>query len=518
MKLRDAFGTLYHDNDFADLYPSKGQPAIAPWRLALVTVFQFIENLTDRQAAHAVRARIDWKYALALQLEDPGFHYSVLSEFRTRLTTGNAETLLLDRMLEHFKTEGLVKAGGKQRTDSTHILANIRNLNRLEFLGETLRAALNDVAGIAPEWLKELAPAEWFERYGRRVEDYRLPKSKTKRQAYAETIGNDGFTLLDAISRDAQASIGNLSSVEVLTLVWQQHYQREEDTVKLRDGPDLPKASEKPVSPYDPEARHGTKRGMQWQGYKLHLTETCDDDRARLITMVTTSAAPSQDVTHTAPTQEALKRKGLAPKYHLVDGGYVDGGLLVESQERGIELVGPLRRNSSWQAKTEGAFDLECFSVDWDGKRVSCPRGKLSTSWGSGFDRYSRPIITVAFNRKDCRGCEVRDRCTRSKAQPRLLKLPVREVYEAQQEMRERALKPQAKALMDARAGVEAAFSQGARAFGLRRSRYRGMAKTQLQHVATAAAINLVRVSGWLDGGRPRPVRPSAFAALRMAA
>ena len=127
MKLRDAFGTLYHDHDFAEPYPAKGQPAITPWRLALVTVFQFIENLTDRQAADAVRARIDWKYALALQPEDPGFHDSILSEFRTRLTTNNAEQLLLDRMLEHFKAEGLIKAGGKQRTDTTHILANIRS-------------------------------------------------------------------------------------------------------------------------------------------------------------------------------------------------------------------------------------------------------------------------------------------------------------------------------------------------------------------------------------------------------
>lgn len=125
MGLRDEFSTLYRDADFAALYPTRGQPALAPWRLALVTVFQFLEHLSDRQAADAVRARIDWKYALGLELADPGFHFSGLAEFRQRLVAGGAEHLLLDRMLDHFKARGLVKARGKQRTDSTHVLGAV---------------------------------------------------------------------------------------------------------------------------------------------------------------------------------------------------------------------------------------------------------------------------------------------------------------------------------------------------------------------------------------------------------
>ncbi len=145
-RLRDEFSIIYQDEDFGRLYPSQGQPALAPWRLALVTVFQFLENLSDRQAADAVRARIDWKYALGLELTDPGFHFSVLTEFRARLVAGNAEHLLLDRMLERFKTRGLVKARGKQRTDSTHVLAAVHDLHLLELVGETLRATLDDLA------------------------------------------------------------------------------------------------------------------------------------------------------------------------------------------------------------------------------------------------------------------------------------------------------------------------------------------------------------------------------------
>ena len=164
MQLRDAFGTLFNDEDFAALFPSTGQPALAPWRLALVSIFQFLENLTDRQAANAVRGRVDWKYALGLELEDPGFDFSVLSEFRTRLITGSSEQLLFDKLLEYAKAQGLVKERGKQRTDSTFVLANIRVMNRAELVGETLCAALNELAEAAPGWLRTFVPVVWFER------------------------------------------------------------------------------------------------------------------------------------------------------------------------------------------------------------------------------------------------------------------------------------------------------------------------------------------------------------------
>ena len=156
-RLRDAFSELYKDEDFKSFYPKRGQPGLAPWRLALVTVFQFLEHLSDRQAADAVRARIDWKYALELELTDPGFHFSVLTEFRARLVAGQAEHLLLDTMLERFKQRGLLKACGKQRTDSTHVLAAVHDLTLLELVAETLRAALDDLAAIVPDWLRAVA-------------------------------------------------------------------------------------------------------------------------------------------------------------------------------------------------------------------------------------------------------------------------------------------------------------------------------------------------------------------------
>ena len=194
-------------------------------QLALVCVFQFVEGLSDRQAAEAVRSRIDWKYALSLDLADPGFDFSILSKFRGRLLAGSDETILLETMLERFKEHGLLKARGKQRTDSTHVLAAIRALNRLECVGETLRAALNSLATVAPEWLRDHLTPEWFDRYSTRIEDSRLPKGKEARKEYAEVIGADGSRLLTALyDLSAPPHLRELPAVQNLRRIWTFHY------------------------------------------------------------------------------------------------------------------------------------------------------------------------------------------------------------------------------------------------------------------------------------------------------
>src|SRR3989475_2792737 len=227
LTLRDALGTIFQDDDFTDLYSHEGQPGLSAWRLALVTIMQFRETLSDRQAAEAVRARIDWKYLLRLDLTDPGFDFSVLSEFRDRLLAGSAVERLLDKLLERCRAMGWLKAGGQQRTDSTHVLAAIRVLNRLELVAETLRAALNAVATVAPDWLQAVTPLAWYERYSRRIEESRLPKDTAAREAYAHTVGEDGFMLLDAVETpEAPAELRELSRLEALRQTRQRHYER----------------------------------------------------------------------------------------------------------------------------------------------------------------------------------------------------------------------------------------------------------------------------------------------------
>src|SRR5205823_4874598 len=199
LTVRDVLGTIFQDDDFAALFPAWGPPGLPPWRLALVTIMQFRENLADRQAAEAVRSRIDWKYLLSLELTDPGFDFSVISEFRDRLVEGAAELLLFETLLTRLREEGLVKVRGKQRTDATHVVAAARLLNRLELVGETMRHALDALAVAAPDWLGPHVTAEWVQRYGRRFTDWRLPTRQQERDALAQSIGEDGTALLAAL-------------------------------------------------------------------------------------------------------------------------------------------------------------------------------------------------------------------------------------------------------------------------------------------------------------------------------
>src|SRR5438270_2284766 len=163
-QLRDALGPIYSDEHFAQLFPKRGRAAEAPWRLALVTVLQAIEGLTDRQAAQYVRTRVDWLYALGLPLDDPGFDHTVLTDFRQRLLSAQAQELLLEPILQLCRERGWLKARGKQRTDATAVLARVRALNSLESVGESMRAALNALAQQEPQWLQAHLNPEWFDR------------------------------------------------------------------------------------------------------------------------------------------------------------------------------------------------------------------------------------------------------------------------------------------------------------------------------------------------------------------
>ena len=523
LTLRDEMGDLFKDNDFADLFPTRGQPALAPWRLAWVTILQFRETLSDRQAADAVRARIDWKYLLGLELTDSGFDFSVLSEFRARLIAGEAEERLLSLLLTHCRDHGLLKARGRQRTDATHILANVRELNRLELVGETLRAALNELAAVEPDWLRPIIPPEWFKRYGRRIEDNRLPTTAAKRQEYAQLIGEDGFFLLDHIDAlTTPRELQQLPQVQALRIAWRRHYTRTNEPpqggssgVSLKTHQELKQAAEKIESPYDTEARYRSKSGMNWTGYMVHLSETCDDNTVHLITHVHTTAADVHEAKCTELIHQALVKKDLAPKEHLVDAGYIDAELLVSSQQdHGIDIVGPPRENPSWQGQIEGGYDVQKFVIHWQQQYVTCPQGKRSSLWREQVASGGQRGITARFRARDCKLCPSRSLCTRAKFQGRKIYFPPQAQYEALKAIRERLASDDGRLLYHRRAGIEGTLSQGIRAFGIRKTRYRGLAKTHLQQVAAAVAINLDRIAAWLVSRPLAKTRTSQFAAL----
>lgn len=517
MQMRDVLGSIYRDEDFADLFPKDGQPTEAPWRLALVTVLQFVENLSDQQAADAVRGRLDWKYLLGLELTDSGFDASVLSEFRARLINRHAEERLLEKMLTLFQQKGWLKARGRQRTDSTHVLAKIRALNRVLCVWETMRAALNSLAVVAPDWLRAHSHTGWVERYGPRSDDSRIPKVEAERLAFAEEIGQQGRELLDvAFDPTAPEWLRSVPALEILRQVWVQNYQRVDDAVRWRSSENIPPPSRYIGSPYDEEAHYSKKRSTTWVGYKVHLTESCEAHLPLLITHVETTSAPVSDDSMTATIHAELNRKALLPDEHIVDTGYVDAKLLVESQrDYHVDLVGPTRKDYHWQASQKAGFDANHFPIDWEQQQATCPEGHTSISWTPAIDNRKNEVIKIKFSMTDCQACPSQALCTQSSRYARrTITIRPQEQYLALKQRRDLEETKEFTQVYSKRAGIEGTISQGVRTMGLRRSRYIGEEKTHLQHIATAAALNVVRSMAWFDGLPRAQTRRSAFACL----
>ncbi|HEV8652489.1 MAG TPA: transposase [Actinomycetes bacterium] len=363
VQVRDRFGELFPDVEFESAFAGRGRPGWSPGRLALVTVLQMAEGLTDRQAAEAVREKLSWQYALGLDLDDPGFDHTVLSEFRARVVDHGLEERVLDLLLDRLVEVGLLGPGGKQRTDSTHVVSAVRDLNRLELAGESVRACLEALAACAPWWLAEVIDVPgWSRRYTARVDSWRLPTSEAKRTELALAYARDGYALVEACYRaDAPGWVREVEAVQVLRVVVLQNYTRtvtETGTEVARreaerDG--LPPGRFRLSSPYDTDARWGVKRDTFWNGYKVHRSETCDAEEAatsrqgdgagarsqpcpsatagsghserspqrpNLITNVATTAATVPDSAMTEAIHHALDRRGLLPAEHYVDAGY----------------------------------------------------------------------------------------------------------------------------------------------------------------------------------------------------
>jgi transposase len=517
MRLRDELGTIFTDAAFATLYPRRGQPAEAPWRLALVTLLQFAERLTDRQAADGVRSRIDWKYLLGLELTDKGFHYSVLCEFRCRLIEGGAEALLFEQLLTLFKARGLLKERGKQRTDSTHIIAAVRKLSRVELVAETVYHALDVLAQVAPDWLQMVLQPEWFERYSQRPTSYRMPRNEAEQMRLAEQVGRDGWYLLQQIWLDAApAHLRTLPAVASMRQIWLQNFYVDDEALYWREEQNCPPCSKRIISPYEHEARLCQKKQTYWHGYKVHLTETCEADTPNLISHVETTKATDQDNTAVTRIHAALATKGLLPAQHIVDSGYMSAELLVDSQtQHSVDLLGPMRPDVRWQSQDEQAFDMSEFQIDWEKQVVTCPLGKLSRTWRPDPQlRRGKPAIQIRFSKSDCLPCPARALCTKSESGPRSLTILPQLQQEALQSARQRQATDDFKEQYALRSGIEGTIALATDKLRMRRSHYRGIAKTHLQHLLTAAAINLMRFLDWIGQTSRSATRSSHLAAL----
>ena len=485
-------------SDFDDLYSDLGRGGICPIIQSLVTVFQFLENVPDREAAKWAVTRMDWKYALHLPLTWQGFHYSDLSNFRKRLLEHEAEGLVFDKVLDWVRSRGLMKKHGKQRSDSTHIVGCVERLSRLELAWETLRVGGRAIESVAPEWYEETIPGAFHEAYVERQSDWRLSKQEVKSKM--QSAGCDGFWLLDQLDESAPQIVLDLSEVRTLRQVWEQQFERQEDSRKVTVRQPPIEGRDVIQSPHDPEARWSKKRSKDWVGYKLQVTETAEDDvKEQFITDIDVVAANKDDSEVVDDIQERLIERDLKLDEHYVDKGYVSGPNLAHSDDRDIELVGPALADTS--RKPEG-YKQSDFEIDFEKKQVTCPKGKISEKW------YEHPQLDghvgadVQF-REQCKGCLDRAQCASGKS-GRTLKISpyYEELNQRRAEQKTEAFKEK----MKRRPAVEGTISELTRKHGVRRARYRGRSKERLQALFTGAAVNLKRLAKGLEAQRIAPI------------
>ncbi len=528
--VRDQLGAWLAGEQFAGSYRTRGKPGWPPSRLALVTIFQRAEDLTGRQAAEAARARVGWKYALGLDLADPGFGHSILSEFRARVAAGGLEQVVLDALLARLAGDGLIKAGGKQRTDSARVVAAVAALSRLELAGESARAALEALAAAHPAWLEQrICVAGFTRRYGTPVTSWRPPASRARRDELAIAFARDGYALLEAVhGSSAPGWLRELPAVDVLRRVLLQNCTRTitadgREVIRRREkepgGDGLPPGQARIASPYDTDARRGVKREEFWLGCKLHITETCDGappctcppagapqaagaraggnarehDKgcAHLVfpNLITHSAATDATVTDnqmTGAIHDDLTAKNLAPGRHYADSGYLSATLVVSELARhGIALIGPLLAGTSAQARAGNGYARADFTIGYDTQTVTCPQGSTSAS-RTPCTQHGKNAIVATFSASDCGPCPARG--LRTTGRRRQLSLLPRDLAQAQAAARAAETTISFQAGYARRAGVEGTMHQAA-GHGARRARYRGLPKTRLDHVYMACAL-----------------------------
>jgi transposase len=548
MSARDELGAVFTDEQFAAAFGVRGAPAESPGALALVTALQYVENLTDRQAAQMVARAIDWKYALGLELTDPGFNSSVLSKFRSRLVTHGLEEQVFATMLTVLVDKDLVRAGGRQRTDSTHVISAVRDLNRLELAGESVRACLEALTVAAPSWLASVIDvAEWSHRYGPRVDSWRLPATAGKRDRLATVYGTDVVALLRAVfTPTAPVWLQELPAVQTLRLVLVQNYYittdgRGREVIRRReaDTDGLPPARSRITSPYDTDARWAAKgEDLFWNGFKVHLSETCDEDAEpdapadqgeqtpdnparlpapNLITNVATTTATTPDVKATTPIHHQLHDHHVLPAEHYLDSGYPSADTITTaSQTFGVTLVTPALLDQSAQARAGTGFDKTAFTIDFDTRQVTCPQGSSSANW-SPTNQRGTDVIVVKFATDTCRTCPVRSQCTTAKRGGRQLTFYPRDLHHALAQTRTQQSTKDWQHKYKLRAGVEGTIHQAITITGIRHARYRGIAKTHLQHVFSAIALNLIRLHAWWTGNPLQHSRTSRLERLHLA-
>lgn len=470
---------LIKDSDFESLYKDGGRPPVSPRILVLTLLMQFLERLPDRAAIQNLKFRLDWKIAFGLPVDFAGFHPTTLVHFRTRLAESPQGALLFDRVIEHLRKGGLIKKSGKQRIDSTHIIACVRELSRIELLHETLRLFCIDVSGSASSMSSDLT--QIHERYSDKVSTYGATDLQRKDFVRSAGLGMKALILWATVTNPVDA-VQSLKSFTTLKAVFEQNFTdegSEPELIRIATG------AGHICSPHEPEARYANKGKKGWLGYKGQVVETVNGGESGLpnfITHIDIQDAPTFDGDCVVPIVQQLKDKDITPESLYGDTHYNTAANIEALQKDSIDLKGPVQ-----PVVIEKAEKHVGFQIDLEGKKVVCPMGVESKH----FHVDPNGKIGASFPKASCVKCPRRTIC---KPEPRgkiYSERPENKTLTKRREqMKDRAYLED----LHKRNGIEGCISGLVRGQNWRHCRYRGKNKARLQARLTGAATNVTRL------------------------
>ena len=469
--------------------PENGRPPIDPVLLCGVTLLQFMEKVADRRASEQVVYHLGWKYALDLELDDDGFHSTVLVYFRDRLEEKKAERLIFDGVVDLLIELGLVKRKGKQRLDSTHIVGYVKAMSWMECALETLRLALED---LEHEVGNKERPEFWSRLWEFYVEgnlDWRL--SKIEQANRHRQCGRDMRDLLEWIGPE-NPKLAEREAMKLLRRVFTEQFEVVEGKLEL-----ITQRPPRAVhNPHDPDAHYADKNTKQWIGYKVHVTETVDpqepikkkgEPAEHFITeMFTTEAAQDEMAGLTEVLKREQEHHEIIPEAMYTDAGYVTEHTLTQAEQNGIKLLGPTRPDPH-----KGPYNSDAFQVDVDKRQAVCPQGNLSSQCSRIKDNYQGTEYYRIEWASQCDRCPVQKQCTHSKSGRRTLVVGLRHdlVEQRRREMKQSGFSKS----MHPRNGIEGTHSELVRGHGMRQTKYRGLNRVGLSHYFMGAACNVKR-------------------------
>ena len=501
LTIKEVIAPLIKDEDYAEMYSPLGRRPVSPRTLVLTMLLQFLENLPDRQAARNVCLRLDWKIAIGLELDDPGFHFSILEVFRDRLEQNNKQRAAFTVLLEKLKELGLIQKSQKQRLDSTHVLGHLRRLSWLECMAESIRLVLGSLRRLLGENdFNQLVPTQIRDLYTEELDTHKMDRQQVRRSL--KSSGKHALMLVKRLEADCLSSqLLALEEVGTLHRVLEQYFDiapDKEPVVKEK----LPKGEgeDRIVTPHEPQARWSKKRGKEWIGYKLQVTETADrpteeadgtrQPATNFITDIEVTNAAQPDVQYTQKAIDRQIEQGFVPEELSTDQGYESGYHIAQAESKGVVLMGPVAAPN----KKGIEISQESFSIDLERKEATCPQGNKSTYWKMD----QKGSIQIRFPQGACNSCPLKAQCTKNKYGRTLTLVPNFEYLQARRELMKTE---DFKERMKARNGIEGTISELCRAHGARRSRYRGEKRLRTQGLFSALAVNVKRLSRAMQQG-----------------